>query len=67
VFSAALDASSSEEPQLADFTMYRPSFNAPAAFVATPVEDEGQRIGVLVVDDDETIRALFRRALEGDR
>ncbi len=49
VFSAALDAPSGDDPQLVDFTMYRPSFNAPAAFVATPVEGEGRRIGVLVV------------------
>ena len=47
-FSAALDAPSSEDPQLVDFTMYRPSLNAPAAFIAAPVDDDGQRIGVLV-------------------
>ncbi len=45
--SSALDASSAGEPQLVDFTMYRPSFDAPAAFIAAPVADGSRRIGVL--------------------
>ncbi|TPV93342.1 MAG: HAMP domain-containing protein [Myxococcales bacterium FL481] len=31
-----------------DFESYRPSYDAPASFIATPVFDGGQRIGVLI-------------------
>lgn len=31
-----------------DFEQYRPSYDAPASFIASPVYDEGKRVGVLV-------------------
>jgi len=47
-FRAAVDAPSSDDVQLVDLAFYRPSLNDPTSFIATPVDDDGRRIGVLV-------------------
>lgn len=50
--------------QLVDFQFYRPSYNAPAAFMATPIYDGTRRVGILVIQlpVDE-----INRVLGGDR
>ncbi len=47
-YRAALSADADSDAQLVDFEMYPPSFNEPAAFIAAPVDEGGERIGVLV-------------------
>ena len=42
----ALDA---EEVVMVDFDFYEPSYGAPASFLAAAVHDDGERIGVLVI------------------
>ena len=47
-FRAAIDAPSSDDIHLVDLAFYRPSLNDPTSFIATPVDDDGRRLGVLV-------------------
>jgi len=47
-FRAARDADSHDFSLLVDFESYTPSYNAPAAFVASPIYDGAERLGVLV-------------------
>ena len=47
-FRAARDASDSDFVQLVDFEPYHPSYNAPAAFIASPIFDGEEKIGVLI-------------------
>lgn len=47
VFRAARDASSPDFVVIGDFESYHPSYNAPAAFIASPIFDGDQQIGVL--------------------
>jgi PAS domain S-box-containing protein len=47
-FRAAIDAPSSDDVHLVDLAFYPPSLNDPTSFIATPVDDDGRRIGVLV-------------------
>lgn len=35
--------------QIIDFATYRPSYGAPAAFLAAPIYDRGQQVGILAV------------------
>jgi class 3 adenylate cyclase len=46
--------------QLVDFQFYRPSYNAPAAFIAGPIYDGTRRVGILAVQlpIDEINRVL---------
>lgn len=46
--------------QLVDFQFYRPSYNAPAAFIAAPVYEGFQRVGILAIQlpIDEINRVL---------
>jgi len=46
--------------QLVDFRFYRPSYNAPAAFIAGPIYDGTRRVGILAVQlpVDEINRVL---------
>lgn len=48
--------------QVADFQPYRPSYNAPAAFVATPIYSGSNMIGILAVQipTDRIDRAISR-------
>ncbi|MHC4310216.1 MAG: PAS domain S-box protein, partial [Planctomycetota bacterium] len=48
VFQSALEADDVEEAFVADFEPYHPSYNAPAAFMASPIFDGPEKIGVLV-------------------
>jgi PAS domain S-box-containing protein len=48
VFRATRDSTSPERVEIVDFEPYLPSYNRPAAFVASPVFDHGKRVGVLV-------------------
>lgn len=47
VFRAVKDANSPEFTAIEDFSPYHPSYNAPAAFIASPIFDGDQMIGVL--------------------
>ena len=47
VFRAAKNASSPDFVAIDDFEPYHPSYNAPAAFIASPIFDGDQKIGVL--------------------
>jgi len=47
-FRAARDAENGDEHRLVDFSAYVPSYGAPASFIASPIMDEGEVIGVLV-------------------
>lgn len=47
VFRAANDAGRRGFTQLVDFEPYAPSYQAPAAFIATPIYDGPEKIGVL--------------------
>ncbi|WP_421852366.1 methyl-accepting chemotaxis protein [Oricola sp.] len=47
VYRAALELNSSEDISFDDFAAYAPSNDAPASFVATPVFDGDEKIGVL--------------------
>ncbi|MEM7590376.1 MAG: adenylate/guanylate cyclase domain-containing protein [Cyanobacteria bacterium P01_A01_bin.83] len=46
--------------QLIDFEFYRPSYNAPAAFIAGPIYDGDRRVGILAIQlpADEIDRVL---------
>ncbi|WP_103026687.1 methyl-accepting chemotaxis protein [Salinibacter altiplanensis] len=48
VFRAARAAKGGEESRLVDFAAYAPSYGAPASFIASPITDDGEVIGVLV-------------------
>ena len=45
---AARDLESGEQVHLVDFAPYAPSYDAPASFMASPVVDDGETVGVLV-------------------
>lgn len=48
-FRQARDANSKDFVRLVDFESYHPSYNAPAAFIASPVfDDNGKKLGVLI-------------------
>ncbi|HED10412.1 MAG TPA: methyl-accepting chemotaxis protein [Caldithrix abyssi] len=47
-FREVKDAADPEEVRLIDFQFYEPSYGAPASFIASPVFDEGEQVGVLV-------------------
>jgi hypothetical protein len=47
-YRAALDAPCGDFVQLVDFEPYHPSYNAPAAFIASPICDGDETTGVLV-------------------
>jgi PAS domain S-box-containing protein len=72
-FRAARNADESEFVRLVDFQPYAPSYNAPAAFIASPIFDEGEKIGVLVfqmpidrINDIMTSHNLWRNVGLGD-
>ncbi len=48
VYRQALDAEDKSFSALVDFQPYQPSYDAPAAFVASPIYDDDEKIGVLV-------------------
>ncbi|MBF0368182.1 MAG: methyl-accepting chemotaxis protein [Magnetococcales bacterium] len=49
VFKQALAANAGESVYLADFEPYPPSYNAPAAFIASPIyNDDGKKSGILI-------------------
>ncbi len=47
-FKGVLNASDPDTFILDDFAPYEPSYNAPAAFIASPVFDVGEMVGVLI-------------------
>jgi len=47
-FLAANKASNTEQVALTDFAPYMPSYEAPAAFIASPIFDGNKKIGVLI-------------------
>lgn len=47
-FKAALNIDVKDKAKLIDFSMYTPSYGEPASFIAAPIFDAGERIGVLV-------------------
>ena len=47
-FKASRNATSKDFVRLMDFDPYHPSFNAPAAFMSSPIYDGDQKIGVLL-------------------
>lgn len=48
VFRKAREASFPDFTRLVDFSPYAPSYNAPASFIASPIFDGDQKIGVLI-------------------
>ncbi len=48
VFRQARESDTRDSFFLADYMLYPPDFNEPAAFIASPVFDRGERIGVLI-------------------
>ena len=48
VFRAARDAGQTSFVKLEDFKPYHPSYSAPASFIASPIFENGEKIGVLV-------------------
>jgi putative methionine-R-sulfoxide reductase with GAF domain len=48
VVKQAVDSSSTGFVKLIDFEPYDPSYRAPASFIACPVYDKGEKIGILV-------------------
>ena len=48
VYQAALAAEDNNFVLLVDFEPYHPSYNAPAAFIASPIFDGNEKIGVLI-------------------
>lgn len=48
VFAEALKTQPGDDPVLVDFECYYPSYEAPASFIAQPIFDAGERIGVLI-------------------
>ncbi|MCP5326954.1 MAG: HAMP domain-containing protein [Oceanospirillaceae bacterium] len=49
VFQTARDKLKEGETAFIDYKLYIPSYNAPAGFIASPVVENGKKIGVLVV------------------
>ncbi len=47
-FQAAVNADKQDFFVFADFEPYAPSYNAPAAFIASPIIDMGEKLGVLI-------------------
>jgi len=47
-FRQVSNASAADEVMLVDFESYYPSYEAPASFIASPIFDGGQQVGVLV-------------------
>jgi methyl-accepting chemotaxis protein len=58
-YAKANAASSADYAYLTDFASYRPSYDDPAAFIASPIFDNGKKIGVLIfqmpIDEINTI------------
>ncbi|WDE06426.1 methyl-accepting chemotaxis protein [Thalassomonas viridans] len=50
VFRSTRDAAEADEIKVADFQPYIPTYNAPASFIASPVFDGGEQIGVLIFE-----------------
>ena len=48
VFHKAKNIDKSHKEELVDFEPYHPSYNAPASFVASPIYEKGEKIGILV-------------------
>lgn len=48
VFKQALSASKEDAVAIDDFHPYTPSYQDPAAFIASPIFDQGEKIGVLI-------------------
>ena len=48
VFREAADSLSEGETSFRDYRPYTPSYEAPASFIATPIFDSGQKVGVLI-------------------
>jgi anti-anti-sigma regulatory factor/HAMP domain-containing protein len=48
VYKSARNASYPDFTKLVDFFPYEPSYNAPASFIASPIFDGNQKIGVLI-------------------
>ncbi|MDH5572180.1 MAG: HAMP domain-containing protein, partial [Gammaproteobacteria bacterium] len=48
VFNQANAATSAETVSVVDFEPYAPSYESPAAFIASPIYDGGEKIGVLI-------------------
>lgn len=48
VFRQALNSKDANETFLVDFESYWPSYEAPASFIASPIQEDGETIGVLV-------------------
>jgi PAS domain S-box-containing protein len=48
VYRAALETEDKGFVMLVDFAPYQPSYNAPAAFIASPIFDGDEKIGVLI-------------------
>ena len=63
-FRAVYESSQGDSVRLVDFERYVPSFGAPASFIATPIGDGEERLGVLAfqVSEDE-----IDRVMTGDR
>jgi methyl-accepting chemotaxis protein len=59
VFRKANAATSPGMVAISDFAPYSPSYNDPAAFIATPIFDQGKKVGVLIfqmpIDNINTI------------
>ena len=72
-FKAAIDAEKGEFVYLVDFDPYAPSYNAPAAFIASPIFDGDEKQGVLLfqmpvdrINDIMTSRQAWTQAGLGD-
>ncbi|MDP6343170.1 MAG: cache domain-containing protein, partial [Alphaproteobacteria bacterium] len=48
VFRMALESEGAGVASLVDYDLYTPSYDAPAGFIATPIYDAGEKIGVLI-------------------
>ncbi|MFT5137134.1 MAG: PAS domain S-box-containing protein [Arenicella sp.] len=48
VYKAALNANDKDAVFLADYDPYAPSYNAPAAFIASPIFNGNKKIGILI-------------------
>ncbi len=47
-FKAADALNSADEVAIVDFKPYGPSYEAPASFIASPIFDEGEKLGILI-------------------
>ncbi|QCU89302.1 methyl-accepting chemotaxis protein [Thiomicrorhabdus sediminis] len=48
-FNASITAENADDVFFTDMELYTPSYGAPAAFVSTPIDEDGERVGVLIV------------------